>query len=62
MMMPLDLTWAIAQDLIKVIFDDIDSIWLKSMWDNGGTTQAEMAGIIISLALFKLRISSIDLL
>jgi hypothetical protein len=54
--MPTDQTLVIAQDLIKVIFEDMDPIWLKSMWDDGGTTRAYMMEILISLALLKLRI------
>jgi hypothetical protein len=46
----------IAQDLIRVIFEDMDSVWLKSMRDDGGTTQADMMEILITLALLKLRI------
>ena len=46
----------IAQDLIRVIFKDMYSMWLKSMWDDGGTTCVDMIEILISLALLKLRI------
>ena len=46
----------IAQDLIRVIFEDMDSVWLKSIWDDGGATLVDMIEIIISLALLKLRI------
>jgi hypothetical protein len=45
----------IAKDLIQVI-KDMDPIWLKSIWDDGGTTRADMIEIVISLALLKLRI------
>ena len=48
-------TWVIAQVLIGVIFEDMDSVWLKSMWNDGGTTRADMIEILISLALLKLR-------
>jgi hypothetical protein len=54
--MPSDHTWVIAQDLIRVIFEDIDLVWLKSMWDDRGTTIANMIEILISLELLKLRI------
>jgi hypothetical protein len=46
---------AIAQDLICVIFEDMDPIWLHSMWEIGGSTCADMIEILISLALLKLR-------
>jgi hypothetical protein len=45
----------IAQDLIFVIFEDMDPIWLKTMWEDGGTTRADMIEILISLALLKLK-------
>jgi hypothetical protein len=46
----------IAQDLIQVIFQDIEPVWLKSMWDDRGTAHADMIEILISLALLKLKI------
>jgi hypothetical protein len=45
----------IAQDLIRVIFEDIDPIWLRTMWEDGGSARADMVEILISLALLKLR-------
>ena len=48
-------TWVIAQDLIHVIFLDMNPIWLRSMWEDGGTARADMIEILISLALLKLR-------
>jgi hypothetical protein len=44
----------LAQDLIHVIFEDIDPIWLHSMWEARGSTRVEMIEILISLALLKL--------
>jgi hypothetical protein len=44
----------IVQDLIRVIFKDMD-VWLRTIWEDGGTTRAEMIEILISLALLKLR-------
>jgi hypothetical protein len=38
-----------------VIFEDIDPGWLRTMWENGGSTRADMIEILISLALLKLR-------
>jgi hypothetical protein len=46
----------IAQDLIWVTFEYMDLVWLKSMWDNEGTTRVDMIEILISLTLLKLKI------
>jgi hypothetical protein len=53
--MPSETTWVIAQDLIRVIFEDIDPVWLRAMWEDGGSTCADMIEILISLALLKLK-------
>jgi hypothetical protein len=45
----------IAQDLIQVIFEDIDPIWLRTMWEDGGTARDDMIEILISLAFLKLK-------
>jgi hypothetical protein len=45
----------IAQDLIRVIFEDLDPIWLRTMWEDGGTAREGMIEILISLALLKLK-------
>jgi hypothetical protein len=45
----------IAQDLIRVIFEDIDSVWLKTMWDDGGTVRDDMTEILISLTFLKFK-------
>jgi hypothetical protein len=62
--MPSETTWVIAQDLIRVTFEDMDPIWLRTMWEDGGAACADMMEILISLALFKLksRLWSVDLL
>jgi hypothetical protein len=44
----------IAQDLIRVIFEDMDPVWLKTMWEDRGSARANMIEILISLALLKL--------
>jgi hypothetical protein len=44
----------LAQDLIHVIFEDMDPIWLRSMWEAGRSAYADMIEILISLALLKL--------
>jgi hypothetical protein len=45
----------IAQDLIRVIFEDMDIVWLRKMWKDGGSAHADMIEILISLALLKLK-------
>jgi hypothetical protein len=45
----------IAQDLIRIIFEDIDLIWLKTMWEDEGSIRADMIEIFISLTLLKLK-------
>jgi hypothetical protein len=45
----------IAQDLIQVIFKDIDLVWLRTMWEDGGNARDDMIEILISLALLKFR-------
>jgi hypothetical protein len=44
----------IAQDLIRVIFEDMDPVWLMTMREDGGSARADMIEILISLALLKL--------
>jgi hypothetical protein len=51
----LQVTWVIAQDLIWVIFEDMDPVWLRTMWEDGGSARADMIEILISLALLKLK-------
>jgi hypothetical protein len=53
--MPSEVTWVIAQDLIRVIFEDMDPVWLRTMWEDGGSTCTDIIEILISLALLKLR-------
>jgi hypothetical protein len=57
-------TWVIAQDLIRIIFEDMDPVWLRTMWEDEGSTRADMIEILITLALLKLksRLRSVDLL
>jgi hypothetical protein len=45
----------IAQDLIQVIFKDMDPVWLRMMWEDGGSAHADMIEILISLDLLKLK-------
>jgi hypothetical protein len=45
----------IAQDLIRVIFEDMDPVWLKTMWEDGASARAYMIEILISLALLKFK-------
>ena len=51
--MPSETTWVIAQD--RVIFEDMDPVWLRTMWEEGCSARAEMIEILISLALLKLK-------
>jgi hypothetical protein len=53
--MPSETTWVIAQDLIWIIFEDMDPVWLRTMWEDGGSARADMIEILISLALLKLK-------
>jgi hypothetical protein len=53
--MPPETTWVIAQDLIRVIFEDMDPVSLRKMWEDGGSARADMIEILISLPLFKLK-------
>jgi hypothetical protein len=47
-----------------VIFEDMDPIWLHSIWETRGYARADMIEILISLALLKLksRLCSVNLL
>jgi hypothetical protein len=45
----------LAQDFFHVIFEDMDPIWLCSMWETRGSAHADMIEVLISLALHKLR-------
>jgi hypothetical protein len=53
--MPSEVTWVTAQDLIWVIFEDMDPVWLRTMWEDGGSARADLIEILISLALLKLK-------
>ena len=53
--MPSETTWVIAQDLIQVIFEDMDPVWLRTIWEEGGSARADMIKILILLALLKLK-------
>jgi hypothetical protein len=44
----------LAHDLIRVIFEDMDPIWLCSMWEAGGYARADMIEILISLTCLSL--------
>ena len=36
------------------IFEDMDPVWLRTVWEDGGTARADMIEILISLAMLKL--------
>jgi hypothetical protein len=61
MRMPSKVTWVIAQDLIRIIFKDMDPVWLRTMWEDEESARADMIEILITVALLKLR-SRLDLL
>ena len=42
-------TWMIAQDLIRVIFEDMDPVWLRSMWKTRGSARAYMIEILMQI-------------
>jgi hypothetical protein len=45
----------IAQDLIRIIFEDMDPVWFRTMWEDEGSAHAYMIEILISLALLKFK-------
>ena len=53
--MPSETTWVIGQDVIRVIFEDMDPVWLRTIWEEGGSAYADIIEILISLALLKLK-------
>jgi hypothetical protein len=38
-----------------VIFEDMDLVWLRAMWEDGGFASVDMIEILISLAIIKLK-------
>ena len=38
-----------------MIFEDMDPVWLRTMWEKGGSACAGMIEILILLALLKLK-------
>jgi hypothetical protein len=50
-----ELTWVVTQDLILVIFEDMNPVWLRTMLEDGGTARDDMIEILISLALLMLK-------
>jgi hypothetical protein len=51
--MPSEVTWVIAQDLIRVIFEDMDPVWLRTMWEDGRSARADMIEILILASFVK---------
>jgi hypothetical protein len=45
----------VAEDLIRVIFEDMDLVWLRVIWEDGGSARIDMIEILISLTLLKLK-------
>ncbi len=44
------------EDLIRIIFQELDSVQLQAMWNADGETQASMIEIIYALCLVKTRL------
>ena len=38
-----------------MIFEDMDPVWLRTMWEDGGIAHDDIIEILISLALLKLK-------
>jgi hypothetical protein len=38
-----------------VIFEDKDPVWLRTMWEDGGSARVDMIKILILLAILKLK-------
>ena len=38
-----------------MIVEDMDPVWLRTMWEDGGSARDDMIEILISLALLKLK-------
>jgi hypothetical protein len=38
----------IAQDLIRVILEDMNPVWLMTMWEDGGSARDDRIEILIS--------------
>jgi hypothetical protein len=45
----------IVQDLTRVIFEDMDLVWLRIIWEDGESAHNDIIEILISLALCKLK-------
>jgi hypothetical protein len=43
------------KDLLQIIFEDLDPIWVKSMWDADGSVRGELLKIVFMLYLVKCR-------
>lgn len=46
----------IVKNLIQIIFEELDPVWLKYMWDVDGATRKDMIKIIYMLYLIKSKI------
>jgi hypothetical protein len=40
---------------LSVIFEDMDPVWLRTMWEDGGSARVDMMEILISLTLLKVK-------
>jgi hypothetical protein len=47
--------YVLVDDIVSIIFEELDSKWLQSMWDSDGDTRREMIKILYLIYLFKTR-------
>jgi hypothetical protein len=47
--------YVLVDDIVSIIFEELDSKWLQSMWDSDGDTCREMIKIFYLIYLFKSR-------
>jgi hypothetical protein len=43
------------KDLLQIIFEDLDPVWVKFMWDADGSVRGELLKIVFMLYLVKCR-------
>jgi hypothetical protein len=45
--------YVLVEDIIRIIFEELDSEWLQSMWDSDENAHIDMIEIIYFLYLIK---------